>query len=170
MLTWRRVAECKQLRLCFHQPHLFLSATASLFSTFQLTLHTHRLFEMSLQVRYQSFLAKPNLSLLTAEASLNYITTLTTVNSNIGIVKHLASQEKALKKEEEKVIGSIEGDSAICLDIETTLEFLRGGGAYLPGLDENFLSDRTVTFPVVGLFEPRWRYLLISHKGSHCPF
>ena len=128
---------------------------------------------MSLQARYQSFLAKPNASLLTAEASLNYITTLTTVNTNLGIVKHLANQEKTLKKEEERVISSVEGDSAICLDVETTLEFLRGGGAYLPGLDENFLSDRVVTFPVVSL-EGGWSchtYLTdLPLKGSHCPF
>ena len=108
---------------------------------------------MLLQARYQSFLAKPTVSLLSAEASLNYITTLTTVNTNVGIIKHLASQEIALKKEEEKVISSIEGDNAICLDVETTLEFVRGGGAYLPGLDENFLSDRVVNFPVVSFGE-----------------
>lgn len=106
---------------------------------------------MSLQKIYQSFLATPSAVALTSHASLNYITTLTTINDATAIAKHLTSQTSTLKKKEEKVLSSIEGDNAICLDVETTLEFVTGGGAYLPGLDDNFLADRVVTFPVVRL-------------------
>ncbi len=47
-------------------------------------------------------------------------------------------------------MDAIESDNALCLEVDTTLEFLTGGGAYLPGLEENFLADRIVTLPIVG--------------------
>jgi predicted protein tyrosine phosphatase len=103
----------------------------------------------SLKALYQSYLANPNSPALNDNASLNYITTLTAINTAAAIVKHNAAHQKVLKKKEEKVLSCIEGTNAICLDIETTLEFISGGGAYLPGLDDNFLSDRVVTFPMV---------------------
>ena len=105
----------------------------------------------SLKAVYQSYLASPNASALSDNASLNYITTLTTINTAAAIVKHNAAQQKVLKKKDEKVLSCIEGSDAVCLDIETTLEFMSGGGAYLPGLDDNFLSDRVVTFPMVSV-------------------
>lgn len=106
---------------------------------------------MSLQKKYQSFLATPSAAALTSHASLNYITTLTTINDATAVAKHLMSQTSTLRKKEEKVLSVVEGDNAICLEVETTLEFLTGGGAYLPGLDDNFLADRVVTFPMVRL-------------------
>ena len=104
---------------------------------------------MSLRAIYQSYLANPNASALCENASLNYITTLTTINTAASIAKHHAAHQKVLKKKQEKVLDCIEGSGAITLDIETTLEFISGGGAYLPGLDDNFVSDRVVTFPMV---------------------
>ena len=103
----------------------------------------------SLKSVYQSFLTSPNASTLNDNASLNYITTLTTISSAAAIVKHHAAHEKVLTKKGEKILSCIEGCDALCLDVETTLEFIAGGGAYLPGLDENFLVDRAVTFPIV---------------------
>ncbi len=105
----------------------------------------------SLQAIYLDFLASPRATLLSDNAaSLNYITTLTTIISAASIVKHFAAHQQVLKRKNEKVLSAIEGQGAICLDIETTLEFITGGGAYLPGLDDNFLADREVTFPMVG--------------------
>ena len=104
---------------------------------------------MSLKSRYQSYLANPNPAALSDNASLNYITTLTTINTAASIIKHNAAHQKALKKKQETVLDSVEGTNAVSLDVETTLEFLTGGGAYLPGLDDNFVSDRVVTFPMV---------------------
>ena len=106
---------------------------------------------MSLQSLYQGFLANPSASALAEAASFNYITTLTTIHEPAAIVKHLAAQNKELRKKQENVIGSIESSDAVCLDVETTLEFVSSGGAYLPGLDDNFLADRVVTFPVVSM-------------------
>ena len=103
----------------------------------------------SLRSAYQSFLASPNASALSNDASLNYITTLTTINTAVAIMKHHAAHQKVLTKKDEKVLSCIEGSDALCLDVETTLEFITCGGAYLPGLDDNFLADRVVTFPMV---------------------
>ena len=103
----------------------------------------------SLKSVYQSFLTSPTASTLNHSASLNYITTLTTISSAAAIVRHHAAHDKVFTKKEEKILSCIEGSNALCLDIETTLEFIAGGGAYLPGLDDNFLVDRAVTFPIV---------------------
>jgi hypothetical protein len=43
----------------------------------------------------------------------------------------------------------VEGTNALAVEVHTTLELLSGGGSYLPGLDDNFLADRIVTFPIV---------------------
>lgn len=104
---------------------------------------------MSLRATYERFLGSPNAESLSETASLNYVTTLTTVNRAEPITTHLQKQNKSVvKKRAEKVIGAVEGASALSLDVETTLEFISGGGAYLPGL-ENFVTDKVVTFPAV---------------------
>jgi hypothetical protein len=105
---------------------------------------------MSLAAKYKAFLANPSPSALASEgASLHYITTLTSIYEAPAIMKHYAVQEKLLKKKEQKLLSVIESANALSVDVETTLEFIMGGGAYLPGLDDNFVSDRTVNFPMV---------------------
>ena len=104
---------------------------------------------MSLKSIYQSYLANPRPAALSDNVSLNYITTLTTINTAASVTKHNAAHQKVLKKKQETVLDCVEGSNAVTLDVETTLEFLTGGGAYLPGLDDNFVSDRVVTFPMV---------------------
>lgn len=109
---------------------------------------------MSLKEVYQAYLANPTAARLTDDASLNYINTLTTINTAASIVKHHAAHQSVVKKKGEQVLDCVTGDHAITLDIETTLEFISGGGAYLPGLDDNFLTDRVVTFPMVSRGRP----------------
>lgn len=110
----------------------------------------------SLKAAYLNFLASPTVAALSTDAaSLNYITTLTTITSAISIVKHMSAHQQVLKKKQEVELSAIESENAVCLDIETTLEFIAGGGAYLPGLDDNFLADRVVTFPMVLLLFAR---------------
>jgi len=104
---------------------------------------------MSLSAKYQAFLASPSQAALAPHASLHYVTTLTSINEPAAIFKHFSVQEKLLKKKEQKVLSKVEGAQEICLDVETTIEFVAGGGAYLPGLDDNFVADRTVVFPMV---------------------
>jgi hypothetical protein len=112
---------------------------------------------MSLRDSYDRFLANPSTGALASSATLHYITTLTSIQDATAVVKHWAAQEKQLKKKSQKIIDAVEGSHALSVDVETTIEFLSGGGAYLPGLDDNFVSDRTVTFPMVRL-QPECTY------------
>ncbi|KAF1992087.1 hypothetical protein K402DRAFT_459275 [Aulographum hederae CBS 113979] len=104
---------------------------------------------MSLQKNYEQFLASPTTAALAEGSSIIYVPTLTTINEPTAILKHLAVQAKFLTKKSDKLLNAIESAAGLCLEVETTLEFVNGGGAYLPGLDDNFLADRIVTFPVV---------------------
>ena len=104
---------------------------------------------MTLNDTYQRFLDRPSQGALADKAALHYITTLTSISDAPAIIKHLQVQEKLLKKTKQQVVSVVEGRHALSVDVETTLEFLNGGGAYLPGLDDNFVADRTVTFPMV---------------------
>ena len=104
---------------------------------------------MALQTAYKQFLAAPNSSFLANDASIHYITTLVTVNGSSDVIKHLTSQSYELKKNEQTFLDVVEGTNSLAVEVHTTLEFLSGGGSYLPGLDDNFLADRIVTFPIV---------------------
>lgn len=104
---------------------------------------------MGLQSIYQQFLAAPHASSLADNASLHYITTLTTLNGAAEIIKHLKGRDYDLKLKEEKFLDVVEAADAVAVEVSTTIEFLAGGGAYLPKLDDNFLADRTVTFPII---------------------
>ncbi|RDL38357.1 Uncharacterized protein BP5553_02697 [Venustampulla echinocandica] len=104
---------------------------------------------MALQSTYERFLASPNPALLADNASLHYITTLTTVTSAGEIIKHLNNQTHELAKREQKVLSAVEGTDSLAVEIHTTIEFLTGGGAYLPKLDDNFLADRLATLPII---------------------
>ncbi|KAK3675455.1 hypothetical protein LTR78_004538 [Recurvomyces mirabilis] len=99
--------------------------------------------------QYASFLKSPTTSLLAADASLVYITTTTEIKEPNAILKHLQSQQKLLDKKNEKILNTIAGQDGLCLETETTLLFKMGGGAYLPGIDENLLDEKLVTFPVM---------------------
>lgn len=109
---------------------------------------------MALRSIYEKHLASNGAEALNENAALHYISTLTTINSSAAIVRHHTAHSKVLRKKSEKIVSCIEGDDALCLDVETTIEFLSGGGAYLPGLDDNFVADRIVTFPVVSIDRP----------------
>jgi len=98
--------------------------------------------------QYTSFLSNPTASALAADASLVYITTTTEIKEPAAILKHLQAQDKQLTKKAEKVLNVIAGQDGVCLETETTLQFKAGGGAYLPGIDENLLDNKTVTFPL----------------------
>lgn len=104
---------------------------------------------MSLRDLYQRFLANPKSVPLAANASLIYITTATQFDGADAIVSHLTKQETVVKKKAADIIDAIEGSNSLCLDVEVTLEFVSGGGAYLPSLDDNFLADRVAAFPTV---------------------
>jgi hypothetical protein len=104
---------------------------------------------MALQRAYKQFLASPNSSLLADDASLHYITTLVSIHGSADIIKHLGRQTHELKKKEEKFLSAIEDTNSLAVELQSTIEFVNGGGSYLPSLDDNFLADRTVQLPIV---------------------
>ncbi|KAK7739989.1 hypothetical protein SLS53_005583 [Cytospora paraplurivora] len=103
---------------------------------------------MALQAVYKQFLASPNSNVLAQNASLHYITTTTSYNGPTDIVKHFSSQRNHLRTKKESVLNVVEGQNTLAVQTELALEFLDHGGAYLPGLDDQFLSDRVVHIAV----------------------
>ena len=113
---------------------------------------------MSLKDVYQRFLDLPNPISLSEKATYHYVTTLHTFKGPAEIVRHLESQnKKVVKTKGTKIIAGVEGSNAIALEVETGLEFISGGGTYLPGL-ENFIVDKIATLPIVRLqlLQTRW--------------
>jgi len=104
---------------------------------------------MALQAAYTQFLEAPTSAALTADASLHYITTTTSHVGATDIIKHLASLRNHVKKERQDVISAVESRNALAAEVDTVLQLVTSGGPYLPGLDDNFLADRTVALPIV---------------------
>ncbi|KAK5117623.1 hypothetical protein LTR62_005046 [Meristemomyces frigidus] len=98
--------------------------------------------------QYATFLQAPQTSLLAADASLVYITTTTEIKEPNAIIKHIQAQQKLVDKKGEKILNTISAPDGVCLETETTLQFKMGGGAYLPGMDDNLLDEKLVTFPL----------------------
>jgi hypothetical protein len=107
---------------------------------------------MALLQAYTAYLGNPTTASLAENASLHYLPTLTSISEPAAIIKHLASQAKLLTKKSEKVLSAVEGPGSLAVEMETTIEFIAGGGAFVPGLDDNFLADRIIVFPTVRFF------------------
>ncbi|KAF8453044.1 hypothetical protein BGX38DRAFT_449021 [Terfezia claveryi] len=104
---------------------------------------------MSLQKTYIRFLSTPKASTLSKDTvALHYITSGISVSGE-AIISHLSNQHHVLEKKTEKVLSGFETMDSLVLEIETVVEFKSGGGAYLPGLDDNFLADQTATFLLI---------------------
>lgn len=97
---------------------------------------------------YLQFLKSPTESVLASNATLSYITTTTSIAEPAAILKHLQAQAKQLSKDE-KVLNVIESSNGAAIETETTIKFRTGGGAFLPGVDENLLDERAVNLPIV---------------------
>lgn len=104
---------------------------------------------------YKQFLASPSEAFLADNASLHYLPTTTSIAGPDKIISHLRLTQKQVTKKKEDVLHVVEGDNAIALETDTGLEFQTSGGPYLPGLDDNFLSDRLVFLPIVCIPHPR---------------
>ncbi|KAL2862040.1 hypothetical protein BJX68DRAFT_15878 [Aspergillus pseudodeflectus] len=104
---------------------------------------------MSLKDVYQRFLSDPRSAPLAPDVSLIYITSTTEFNGAEAVLKHLTKQQHIIKTNSQTVIDAVQGSNALSLDIETALQFVSGGGAYLPNLDETFLLDRVAKFPTI---------------------
>ncbi|KFA63187.1 hypothetical protein S40285_03280 [Stachybotrys chlorohalonatus IBT 40285] len=97
---------------------------------------------------YKQFLAAPSSSLLADKASLHYVTTTTSFHGPTDIIKHLNALQKQVKKKHEDVLSLVDGQTAIAVEVDTLLEFQTSGGIYLPGLDDNFLTDREANLAI----------------------
>ncbi|KAI1407485.1 hypothetical protein F5Y13DRAFT_126360 [Hypoxylon sp. FL1857] len=104
---------------------------------------------MALAAVYKQFLTAPNSSQLADEATLHYVTSTTSYRGPADIIKHFNTSAKQLKKKKQEFLSVVEGQNAIAAEVDTVLEFVTSGGPYLPGLDDNFLADRTVYLPIV---------------------
>lgn len=104
---------------------------------------------MALANAYKQFLAAPHPDLLASDASLVYVTTGTVFKGTDKISEHFKLTANKLQRQKQEPIAVVEGHNAVVLEVDTTIKFLTSGGAYLPGLDDNFISDRTVYLPVV---------------------
>ena len=104
---------------------------------------------MSLTKLYSSFMDSPRAEHIHDDAALHYITTLTSISSGPSISSHLGREAKLYKKKEQKVLSSVESGNSLVVEVATTLEFLNGGGSFLPGLDDNFITGQVITAPVV---------------------
>ena len=104
---------------------------------------------MALTESYQRFLASPNPLNVTTDVSFHYIPTLKSFNDQGPVIRHLESQNKnSVRTKVVKTISTVEGPNAIAIETETTLEFISGGGAYLPGMD-SFIDDMKAVLPMV---------------------
>ncbi|KAL7273033.1 hypothetical protein RUND412_004135 [Rhizina undulata] len=105
---------------------------------------------MSLKATYTRFLSAPKTSaLFPSDPSLNYITTTQSILSAESIVKHLTHEATQLKKKVEKVLSSVETGDTLALEVETEIEFVLSGGSFLPGMDDNFVTDQSIVLPIV---------------------
>lgn len=98
---------------------------------------------------YQSFLRAPQASHLAPGAALHYITTTTSIQEPQAIFKHLEAQQKLLQKTNEKVLSCVEGANGACIETETTYKFVKGGGVFLPQMDDNMLVGTTAVCAMV---------------------
>lgn len=114
---------------------------------------------MSLQDIYQRHLTGPSEATLAPNASIHYLPSLTSINNVAPILKHFSTQDRVLKKKE-NFLNFIENGRILFAEVETTITFEENGGAYLPGLDGNFLADKVVSLPIVSGFLPVNRYVM----------
>ncbi|KAK2589540.1 hypothetical protein QQS21_012783 [Conoideocrella luteorostrata] len=98
---------------------------------------------------YKQFLASPTSSLLSKDASLNYVTTTKSIKGSDEIIKHLSNLQRQIKIKKQEFSDLVEGQSRIFVEIDTTLEFQSSGGPYLPGVDDNLVTDCEVELSII---------------------
>ncbi|KAI5276272.1 hypothetical protein E4T47_00911 [Aureobasidium subglaciale] len=98
---------------------------------------------------YLSFLRSPTESALASDAALHYITTTTSIHESSAIIRHFQAQDKVVKKKSENILSSFGSSQNAVVETDTTFEFIRGGGAILPQMDDNMLVDSVATLPMV---------------------
>ncbi|KAI5309968.1 hypothetical protein KEM55_002020, partial [Ascosphaera atra] len=117
---------------------------------------------MTIKSTYESFLNEPTRSSIADEAALNYITTATQIVGAEKIHEHLAQlQETTVKKNEQKILNVVEGYCSLSLEVQTALEFIGGGGPYVPDAELDSIKEKTATLTIVSIpTVPHWCILI----------
>ncbi|KAF3919560.1 hypothetical protein ABW20_dc0102583 [Dactylellina cionopaga] len=103
---------------------------------------------------YSQFLVDPKKDVLHAQAGLHYISsTANSIQSNSAIISHFTKESFLYNKKEQKVLSAVESGNAVVLEVSVVIEFTNGAGIWLPGLDDNFITDQTVILPVVHIVQ-----------------
>ena len=128
--------------------HQFVPVSLPASSTISTTLVSHTTLP-TMADTYLTFLRSPSESALASDAALHYITTTTSIHESAAILKHFQAQDKVVKKKSETVLSSFGSSDGAVVETDTTFEFIRGGGAILPQMDDNMLADSVASLPVV---------------------
>ncbi|KAK6342810.1 hypothetical protein TWF718_008196 [Orbilia javanica] len=108
----------------------------------------------SLTKLYSEFLVSPKRDVLHSQAGLHYIgSTGNSFQSGDAIINHLRREAGWYTKKEQNILSSIETRNSVVLEISNVIEFTNGGGMLLPNLDDNFVTDQTVTLPMVHIVQ-----------------
>ncbi|KAF3090829.1 hypothetical protein TWF569_010254 [Orbilia oligospora] len=108
----------------------------------------------SLTKLYSEFITSPKRDSLHNQAGLHYIgSTGSSFQSGDAIINHLKREAGWYTKKEQKILSSVESHNSVVVEISNVIEFTNGGGMLLPNLDDNFVTDQTVTLPMVHIVQ-----------------
>lgn len=96
--------------------------------------------KMSLQKLYNDFRHNPKYEYLTSDATVSYVSSGSRFENPEKALEHFLQAEYEVEIHED-IISLHETANSLVLETETRLKFIRGPGAYLPGLSMNFVAD-----------------------------
>ncbi|KAK6338195.1 hypothetical protein TWF730_002269 [Orbilia blumenaviensis] len=103
---------------------------------------------------YSEFIVSPKRQALHGQAGLHYIgSSGNSFQSGDAIINHLKKEAMWYTKKEQKILASVESHNSVVFEISNVIEFTNGGGMLLPNLDDNFVTDQTVTLPMVHIVQ-----------------
>ncbi|ANB15210.1 Pc12g03400 [Sugiyamaella lignohabitans] len=103
---------------------------------------------MSLLELYGRFCQDPKAEYLAYAAVMAYVSSGLEFNGQDDIVKQLQKDRQEVKRLD-NVISKHQTNSALVLETETSLEFLRGPGSFVPTLSSNLVVDERATIVLV---------------------
>ena len=90
-------------------------------------------------------LTRGHVEAFAADACLVYVTTCTCVKSAEAIVKELAKVRSEVNQVDRILAEYIVTNKAVILQVARQVKFIKNGSWILPGIDDNFVVDETVT-------------------------
>ncbi|GAO50687.1 hypothetical protein G7K_4809-t1 [Saitoella complicata NRRL Y-17804] len=102
----------------------------------------------SVEELYDQYKSKPQASLLADDATLQYITSGVTVTGANAIITRRAKYRDEITVTENVIAKHVASES-IVFEVAATITFTNGPGWLVPGIDDNFLFDKTIEIPLV---------------------